>query len=427
MDRESVPGEVSRRSFLGSSAAAALAAPFAAKAAGANDKIAVGMIGIGIRGSQLLERLYARNKETATVAAICDAYTGNLSKAGARVETLGGNTPRRYADYRELLQDKNIDAVIIATPEHRHAAMLIDALEAGKHVYIEKPLGHTIEEGEKILRAAENSKQVVQVGMQNRSNSLYVKAKEMVAAGMIGEVHYTRAFWYRNSLDDAPAWRYAIPADANEQNTDWPGFLGSAPKRPFSKPRFFQWRLYWDYSGGIATDLLVHQTDITQFVLGKPAPLSCMASGAILRWTEDDREVPDTFSAIFEYPGGFHVNYSCYFGNDHYGYGEQFMGNEGTIEVLNRQFLNFYPEKLGGKAPERVAARKELGMALPGNDGKAVEEHIHNFLEAVRGREKPIAPLEAGQRANISGHLATLSFRGNRKIFWDEKTRQHHA
>jgi predicted dehydrogenase len=422
-----VPGEVSRRSFLGSSAAAALAAPFAAKAAGANDKIAVGMIGIGIRGSQLLERLYARNKETATVAAICDAYTGNLSKAGARVETLGGNTPRRYADYRELLQDKNIDAVIIATPEHRHAAMLIDALEAGKHVYIEKPLGHTIEEGEKILRAAENSKQVVQVGMQNRSNSLYVKAKEMVAAGMIGEVHYTRAFWYRNSLDDAPAWRYAIPADANEQNTDWPGFLGSAPKRPFSKPRFFQWRLYWDYSGGIATDLLVHQTDITQFVLGKPAPLSCMASGAILRWTEDDREVPDTFSAIFEYPGGFHVNYSCYFGNDHYGYGEQFMGNEGTIEVLNRQFLNFYPEKLGGKAPERVAARKELGMALPGNDGKAVEEHIHNFLEAVRGREKPIAPLEAGQRANISGHLATLSFRGNRKIFWDEKTRQHHA
>ena len=226
MDQKSLPGEVSRRSFLGSSAAAALAAPFAARAAGANDKIAVGMIGIGIRGSQLLERLYARNKETATVSAICDAYTGNLSKAAARVETLGGNTPKRYADYRELLQDKSIDAVIIATPEHRHAAMLIDALEAGKHVYIEKPLAHTIEEGEKILRAAGNSKQVVQVGTQNRSNSLYVKAKEMVAAGMIGEVHYTRAFWYRNSLDDAPAWRYAIPADATEQNTDWTAFPG---------------------------------------------------------------------------------------------------------------------------------------------------------------------------------------------------------
>jgi len=305
--------------------------------------------------------------------------------------------------------------------------MLIEALEAGKHVYIEKPLAHTIEEGEKILRAAEKSGRVVQVGTQNRSNSLYTRAKEMVAAGTIGEVHYTRAFWYRNSLDDAPAWRYPIPADADERNTDWNGFLGSAPKRPFSKPRFFQWRLYWDYSGGISTDLLVHQTDIAQFVLGKPAPLSAMASGAILRWTRDDREVPDTFSAIFEYPGGFHIDYSCYFGNDRYGYGEQFMGNEGTIEVLNRQYLNFYPEKLGGKAPERVAARQELAIALPGNDAKAVEAHIRNFLEAVRGREKVIAPLDAGQRANISGHLATLSFRGNRKIYWDEKARQYHG
>ena len=162
----------------------------------------------------------------------------------------------------------------------------------------------------------------------------------------------------------------------------------------------------------------------TQFVLGKPAPLSCMASGAILRWTEDDREVPDTFGAVFEYPGGFHIDYSCYFGNDHYGYGEQFMGNEGTIEVLNRQTLNFYPEKLGGKAPERVAARGELSMAIPGNDNKAVESHIGNFLDAVRGHGEVVAPLDGAQRANISGHLATLSFRGNRKMFWDEKTRQ---
>jgi predicted dehydrogenase len=168
----------------------------------------------------------------------------------------------------------------------------------------------------------------------------------------------------------------------------------------------------------------VHQTDVTQFVLDKPAPLSCVASGAILRWTKDDREVPDTMSAAFEYPGGFHINYSCYFGNDHFGYGEQFMGNEGTIEVLNRQFLNFYPEKFGGKAPERVAARKELSEALPGNDNKAVEAHIANFFEAVRGREKAIAPLEVGQRAAVSGHIATLSLRQNRKILWDETTRK---
>jgi predicted dehydrogenase len=246
----------------------------------------------------------------------------------------------------------------------------------------------------------------------------------MIAAGMIGEVHYTRAFWYRNSLDSNPAWRYAIPADATEQNTDWNRFLGSAPKRPFSKSRFYQWRLYWDYSGGISTDLLVHQTDITQFVLDKPAPVSCVASGAILRW-QDDREVPDTLGAAFEYPGGFHIDYSCYFGNDHYGYGEQFMGNEGTIEVMNRQTLNFYPEKLGGKAPERVAARQELSVNLPGNDNKAVEAHIGNFFDAVRGRASVIAPLAGGQRAAISGHMATLSLRRNQKILWDEKSRQY--
>ena len=425
MDRKGFSGDVSRRRFLGGGAAAALAAPFALQAAAPNDKISVGMIGTGSRGYYLLERFFARSKETATIAAICDAYKGNLARAAARVQSMGGNTPKIYADYRQLLQDKSIDAVFIATPEHLHYPMLIDALKAGKHIYTEKPLAHTIEEGESILQAAASSKSVVQVGTQNRSNSLYIQAKEMVAAGMIGEVHYTRAFWYRNSLDDAPAWRYAIPADANEQNTDWNAFLGNAPKRPFSKPRFFQWRLYWDYSGGISTDLLVHQTDVAQFVLDKVAPLSCVASGAILRWTKDDRDVPDTMGAVFEYPAGFHLDYSCYFGNDHFGYGEQFMGDEGTIEVLNRQFLNFYPEKFGGKAPDRVAARKELSVALPGNDNKAVEAHIVNFLAAVRGREKPIAPLLVGQRAAVSGHIATLSLRQQRKIFWDEKTRKY--
>jgi predicted dehydrogenase len=424
MQQQRLPDGVSRREFLGASAAVALAAPAAGAATGPNDKIAVGMIGLGIRGSYLLERFFASSKDTATIAALCDAYTGNLAKAGARVRTLGGNVPKTYADYRELLQDKSIDAVIIATPEHLHSTMLLDALQAGKHVYTEKPLAHTIEEGEKILRVAQTSQQVVQVGTQNRSNPLYTKAKEMVAAGMIGEVHYTRAFWYRNSLDDAPAWRYAIPADATEQNTDWNRFLGDAPKRPFSKPRFFQWRLYWDYSGGISTDLLVHQTDITQFVLDKAPPVSCMASGAILRW-KDDREVPDTFGAVFEYPGGFHIDYSCYFGNDHYGFGEQFMGNEGTIEVLNRVSLNFYPEKLGGKAPARVAARQPLSMTLAGNENKAAEAHIVNFLAAVRGREKPIAPLESGRQAAISGHLATLSFRRGQKMLWDEPSRTY--
>jgi len=415
--------DVSRRRFLeGATAAAAMAAPLAAAP---NDRIHVGFIGAGGRGYYLMDRLFTRSKETAAVVALCDAYKGNLARGVKRVETMGGNTPKTYADYRDLLADNSIDAVFIATPEHLHCQMLLDALKAGKHVYCEKPLAHNIEEGERILKAAEGTKNVVQVGTQNRSNSLYIKARDMVRAGLIGEVNFVRAFWYRNSLDDAPAWRYAIPADANEQNTDWVRFLGSAPRRPFSKERFFQWRLYWDYSGGISTDLLVHQTDITHFVLGKTVPNACMASGSILRW-KDDRDCPDTMSAVIDYPG-MQLSYSCYFGNDHYGYGEQFMGNEGTIEVLNRQTLNFYTEKFGGKAPAKVAARGESSETIPKNDDRAVESHIANLFAAIRGQETLIAPLAIGQNAAISGHLATLSQSKGQKIYWDEATRKVRA
>jgi predicted dehydrogenase len=278
-----------------------------------------------------------------------------------------------------------------------------------------------------MVKAAEKAGKVVQVGTQNRSNSLYIKAKEMVAEGMIGEIHYVRAFWYRNSLDDNPAWRYKIPADASEANTDWKRFLEGAPKHAWDPHRFYQWRLYWDYSGGISTDLLVHQTDITNFVCGKTVPASCAAAGGIYRWTSnDDRDVPDTLSAVYDYADHFHINYSCYFGNDHFGYGEQFMGNEGTVEVLNRQILNFYPEKFNGKPPEKVAARKEINMNLPGNDNNAVESHILNFLDAVRGNGKVIAPPEIGQQAAISGHLATLSLRNNKKAYWDDKKSKVH-
>jgi predicted dehydrogenase len=419
--------EFSRRSFVKGSAVAALA-PAVLSAQSSSESVRLGWIGTGSRGYYLLERLYKGAEKPFEVGAVCDTYEGNLAKGKDRVQTMGQNTPKTYVDYRDLLADKSIDAVVIATPEHLHHDMAIAALKAGKNIYIEKPLAHTIEEGFEVVKAAEQSGKVVQVGTQNRSNSLYIKAKEMVAQGMIGDIHYVRAFWYRNSLPDNPAWRYNIPADANEKNTDWNRFLGSAPKRPFHKGRYYQWRLYWDYSGGISTDLLVHQTDITNFVCGKTVPLSCVASGGIYRWADpgDDREVPDTFSAIYEYPDRFHINYSCYFGNVQYGYGEQFMGNEGTIEVLNRSSLNFYTEKFGGKPPERVAAREEFKTDLPGNDNLAVQAHMRNFLEAIRGKEKLVAPVQVGQQAAISGHMATLSFRSNKKVIWDDAKQKYH-
>ena len=417
----------SRRGFLASAGAAAVAAPGILRAQNANGKVHIGWIGVGSRGYYLMDRIYTGSGAEIEVTAVCDTYKGNLNRAKDRVQTMGKNAPKTYEDYLQLLQDPSIDAVVISTPEHLHYPMFMAALKANKNIYVEKPLAHTIEQGEEMVKAAEKSGRVIQVGTQNRSNSLYQRAKEMVAEGMIGDIHYTRAFWYRNSLEDNPAWRYNIPKDASPENSDWSKFLGPAPKREWDPHRYYQWRLYWDYSGGISTDLLVHQTDITNFVCGQIVPTSCMASGGIYRWTgNDDRDVPDTFSAIYEYPDKFHINYSCYFGNDHYGYGENFMGNEGTIEVLNRQILHFYPEKFNGKPPARVAERKEVHIELPGNDNKAVEAHLRNWVEAMQGKGKVIAPPVVGQQAAISGHMATLSFRNNKKIIWDDKARKYH-
>ncbi len=420
--------EIRRRDFMKQSAAAAavLAGPAVHSARGANGKVNIGWIGAGTRGYHCLKQTYAGNKGNVEVKAVCDTFTGNLARGKDMVQTEGGNTPTTHNDYREILAKPDIDAVFIMTPEHLHHSMMIAALKAGKHVYVEKPLAHTIEEGAELVKAVHKSGKIVQVGTQNRSSALYRRAKEMVEQGMIGDCHYVRAFWYRNSAADNPAWRYKIPADANEQNSDWAKFLGPAPKRAFDLHRYYQWRLYWDYSGGISTDLLVHQTDITNFVMGKTLPYSCMASGGVMRWTDkdDDREVPDTLSAIYDYPDKFHINYSCYFGNDQYGYGEQFCGNEGTIEVLNRQDLHFYPQLLKGAAPERVKTRKEVHLNGPKEFGEpdGLVSHIKNFIESIRGNEKPVAPVEAGQQAAISGHIATLSLKSGKKVIWDTKT-----
>jgi predicted dehydrogenase len=411
--------EVNRRNFLKTAALAA--GPALISARGANQKVNIGWIGVGTRGNAAIEWLHNAAPNDVALTAVCDTYQGFIARAKTRVKTVWGNEPATYVDYRELLADRNVDAVFIMTPEHLHRDMAVAALQAGKHVYLEKPLAHTIEEGFEIVRAWEQSGKVVQVGTQNRSSSLYRKAKELIDQGMIGQVQYVRAFWYRNSLPNDPAWRYVIPAEATAENTDWDRFLGSAPKRSWSPERYFQWRLYWDYSGGISTDLLVHQTDIVNFMLSKTTPKTCVASGGIYRW-HDDRDVPDTLSAIYEYADNFHINYSCFFGNDHYGYGEQVCGNEGTIEVMNRQDLYFNAETYHGKAPASIAGRKPIHLNGKADFGESdgVNNHFRNFIQAVLGNEKVIAPPTVGQQAAISGHMATLAFRHQKKIIWDD-------
>ena len=221
--------ELNRRNFL--KAAAIAAGPAVITARGANDKINIGWIGVGTRGYAGLDWLHTAAANDVQVTAICDTYQGYIARAQDRLQTVWGAKAKAYVDYRELLADKSIDAVYIMTPEHLHHDMTIAALKAGKNVYIEKPLAHTIEEGFEIVKAWEQSKKICQVGTQNRSSSLYKKAKELIQQGMVGDVHFVRAFWYRNGLPNEPSWRYVIPAEANPQNTDWTRFLGTATKR----------------------------------------------------------------------------------------------------------------------------------------------------------------------------------------------------
>jgi predicted dehydrogenase len=419
---------LNRRDFL--KAAAIAAGPAVISARGANDKINIGWIGVGTRGYAALDWLHTAAPNDVRITAICDTYQGYIERAQDRMKTVWGNTPKVYADYRELLADPSIDAVYIMTPEHLHHEMGVAAMKANKHMYIEKPLAHTIEEGYDIVHAWEKSGKIAQVGTQNRSSSIYKRAKELIDKGMIGDVHFVRAFWYRNSLPNDPAWRYVIPPEATTANTDWNRFLGPATKRPWSPERYFQWRLYWDYSGGISTDLLVHQTDIVNYLCGKTVPRTCIASGGIYRWTDknDDREVPDTFSAIYEYANNFQINYSCYFGNDHYGYGEQICGNEGTIEVMNRQDLYFTPESFKGKPPDAVKSREPIHLngKADFNEGDGAINHFRNYIQSILGNEKPIAPPTIGQQAAISGHMATISFKNQKKVIWDEAASKVH-
>jgi hypothetical protein len=249
----------------------------------------------------------------------------------------------------------------------------------------------------------------------------------MIAQGVIGDCHYVRAFWYRNALPSgAAAWRYPIPAEANPQNADWKRFLGPAPQRDWQKERYFQWRLYWDYSSGIATDLMVHQTDITAFVLDRSFPASLVAAGGINRWVEnDDREVPDTWSVLIDYPDRLHVNYSCYLGNAKFGYGEQFCGNEGTLEIVNRSTLNYYPEVYAPGMKEEVKERKELTITIPRNDNLAVEAHLRNWIRSIHGLEKPVAPLQAGFEAAVIGLLSVVAYKQGRKVLWDAKNNKY--
>ena len=414
---------LNRRHFT----AALAAAPALLSAQSAGSKVQLGWVGLGNRGGRHIRTMMKVAGEDSTIKAICDTFSPRLAKTKDDVISDQGTAPETYNDYYKMLADPEIDAVVIMTPEHLHRDMAIAALEAGKHVYCEKPLSHTIEEGFEILEAVEKSGKLFQVGTQRRSSKLYAKAKEIYESGVLGKVVYARAFWYRNSPLTSPAWRYTIPDESDPSNTDYEKFIGPARATSFNKQRYFQWRLYWDYSGGISTDLLVHQTDALHMITGRHYCDSVMCNGGIHYWTQDDREVPDTVTAAFEYDDHFHINYSAAFSTSHYGYGEQLCGSEGTMEIMNLRYLNVYPDQARG-LPEAVRSRPEIHFDAREdfNESNSTNDHLKNFVDAIAHGAELNCPAQVGHEAAVTGHLATMSLRSNKKVYWNQAEETYH-
>ena len=412
--------DINRREFVSQTgrgalvlSAAATVSPWA-KILGANDRIRLGVIGPGGRARLLIRA--AQAAPNVEIAAVCDVYPENLEKAAQ----LTGGKAQTFTDYKELLDSKQIDGVIIGTPDHWHAPMIIDSVRAGKDVYCEKPMTHRLEEGPKIIQAVKKSGRVVQIGTQHRSWDHFIRAREIVASGRLGKITMATTWWYQN-----PSKGYRQikdqAASAPPPGLDWEKWLGPAPRRPFDMLRFRQWRFFWDYGGGGLTDLLTHLIDTVQWYMGEGAPVSAMALGG--KYELKDWDCPDTVTAAFEYPGGFSANYSQTYITRHDGHSIALRGTQATL-VINRTQLAVYEEE-GSRPRPRPLYPDEIGQ----RDGRAflimksVQDgtyaHMRNFLECMRSRKEPNATVTAGHFGVLGPHLANLSYREGRKVRWD--------
>lgn len=389
---------ISRRNFFG-------AAAVGGAVRGANDRIRFGIIGSGDRGCRLLQS--ARLLPDVSLVAVCDIYDAHL-KRGMEFAAPGAAAGR---DYRRVTERKDVDAVIVATPNHWHARIAEAALEAGKDVYLEKPMTHRLEEGRRLIAAAKKTKRVVQIGHNRRSRAVYQKAREIVASGMLGPVTFVRLAWFRNTTE--PQWRRPVPRDASPQSIDWDRFVEPAERRPFDPQRFFSWYCYWDYCGGIAADLLVHSVDTMNLILGSRQPDRVAADGDILYW-KDGRDVPDTFSAIFHYAEGFQVNFSCTFANQQPGTRDAFYGKDGTVEIVDLSKLYFYAEPIAKvRRPDLFVSNAVL------EPRDSTDLHVRNFFECVRSRAATRCTVEDGENSAVACHLANRALREGRLIRWD--------
>lgn len=418
---------VSRRSVLGQGAIVFSLKGNSAPAPNTGKEfLNLGFIGSGIRGKQLIDEFLA--VKGARGVAMADLYDGCLERGKEQL----GDKIQTTKDYRAVLDNKDVDAVVIATPDHWHAKITLDALAAGKHVYVEKPMTWSIEEGPKIIAAAKNANKVLQVGSQAKTSTLTAKAKEIVASGALGKVNMIRMGNHRNNAEGA--WVYPIPPDASEKTIDWPRFLGRSPKKPFDPKYFFRWRCWWEFGSGVAGDLFVHQFTTMHEIMGVKMPKSAVTQGGIFRW-KDGRGVPDIMNSLLEYPEGFLVDVYVTQANSFAPRGILIMGDQGTLQAENNK-LTLYPEPKYNEAqnygslnfPKRLRDEYLAKFASEGRPERPQPKEItvergltHNavFVDSVLNGKPSRENAEEGHAAAGAAHLCNWAYRKAGRATYD--------
>lgn len=392
---------LSRRIFLAAGAAGT------ARVRGANERIRCAIIGAGGRGCYLTEHF---RKEGAEVAAVCDVYEPRLAE-GLKAASEGA---RPYVDYRRLLDDRTIDAVIVATPDHWHARMALDAMDAGKDVYLEKPMAHTIEEGSAIVAAARRSRRVVQVGSQRRSYDLNHEARQILDSGAAGKIHLVNAWWLNY-------WKELTPG-VLKGKLDWDLFLGPAPKRDLDPVRYFNWLLFWDYSAGLLVGQGAHVMDSIHWMMGSRRPLAVTCSAG--KPNIEGAEVPETTCLTVEYPENYLAVFTVGYKAMHYNFSidqmQQYHGTQARFD-LGREAWALFPQS------EALDMRPSRERRQPRTFEAASWVHIRNFLDCVKSRKDPNATVEMGQSAVIVLCMAVQSLRTGRRVRWNEAAQRVEA
>jgi predicted dehydrogenase len=381
--------DIDRRNFL--YAAAPLILP--ASARGANERPAYGLIGCGGRGRYLSKSFM---KLGAQCVAVCDVYSEHLDLARKDAPDA-----KPYIDNHELLAQPGIDFVVIATPDHQHCPHLLAALDTHKDVYLEKPMSHSLDESRRMVQAVRRTKQIVQIGMQRRSFPSIAKAEKLVNDGALGTISLVKAMW---NWDLRRLFGDLMRRDPLTGTLDWNRFLGSARKRPLDPPRFRWWRAFWDYSGGNMTDQGTHLMDCVQRITKTTGPRAAVTIGQV----QDMKgaEVPDVFSAVFDYPGfmaTWTLNYCNSYDN---GWSVLFQGTAGSL-ILDGDGFRIYKEPWA-KKENREPIIRETG-------GSADVEHFKNFLDCIRSRHEPNCPVELGAQAVSGPHLANIAYHQGRQ------------